>query len=62
MTLTFGRLLLVLLMSCLLTSGCNDDSSTTLDPLADPLAPGGTVTVDGTEYDVAELSAQSAGG
>ena len=34
----------------------------TLNPLADPPAPGGTVTIDGTEYDVEALAAANADG
>ena len=34
----------------------------TLNPLATPLEPQGTVTIDGTEYDVAELAEENADG
>ncbi len=46
-------------------SGVNEGEvvvAMTLDPFANPPAPGVTVTIDGTDYDVAELSAQSAEG
>jgi hypothetical protein len=34
----------------------------TLNPLVTPLEPQGTVTIDGTEYDVAELAGENADG
>ena len=50
--------------SLVLSGGSEGDVvvNMTLDPLTSPPAPEGTVTIDGTEYDVAALAAQNANG